>query len=158
MRLSNPIARVLLVALPLFASACTQRVSRDGPQPPPGYSGKWIPSGEIQLALRAAQGARWVDGTGAFGGGELTVVAPFSVTPNPITGLGPNALLSRHGDASKSVPLFATQGQDGDYWIALDSDADCADFLRRVGIEPSFGASGELSEVYRRSTGLAPKH
>jgi len=137
------------------AASCARETTATPSAPPPGYSGPWIPTSEVQAALRLAQDAKWKDETGALGGGELTVLAPFSVTPNPITGKGPNALLSRDSQNPAGVPIFGEQGESGYYWIAFGCDADCADFLRRLGVVAEFEARGELSEVYRRSIGLA---
>lgn len=150
--------KLLSVVCWTMVAACTQAPEPvvTSTLPPPGVTkGTWIPSAAIQTALRGAEDRRFVDSSGALGGGELIVRSGFSVTPNPISGLGPNALLVRPGRGEEPVPAYGEeQGTDGFYWVPFGSDADCADFLRRVGVEPGFAVDGALTELYRATIGL----
>jgi hypothetical protein len=120
-----------------------------------GYSGP-LPSIAARDAIDDLAGQIFVDKTGALGGGEF-FVSGFAVVPNPITiSSAPVVLLSRETSRTEAK-WFDPQGKDGEYWVVVKTDADVADFTRRIRGAPPFGAKGNLSKNYRESVGIVPK-
>lgn len=120
--------RALLLAA-CFALACGQSAGYRGP----------LPSVEARVdCMTPLRGLTYVDTTGAFGGGPLTVVG-F------IVGAQPTITLER--------PAADAAGKTR-YWVVVLTDGDLADFYQRVTGTRAPEYEGPLSEDYRLSLGL----